>query len=414
MATTADSAIRLPLLPTQRRLLAAVRSGLYDVLIWVGSIRGGKGVGSAVAMIDAAVRACRAGVGVEQNNYILAGVTQSSFGSNNGAYLYEAAKRWGLDWRFRGSGGNLRSHYELGPGVARFYVAGAKEKTAYETIRGLTARAAWIDEATLIDEHFFQTTFERCSYGDSFIIATSNTGTPHSWLKTVWIDGAPDTTLSLGSDFYENSYYDDARRKRLLAMDPRSANYKRAILNMWVPEEGLVYPIESRSIVKTADVPPRGTIVVDPGVGSITAALLFAETGPGEWLALDEYYYDGDKLGRLTDEQHLSRILAKGWQPNRIVIDPSGAAFRQVCLARGLTPSYAKNELDIGVQITNNALYAGKLRIHERCQNLLSEAAGLYWNERLSMPEVGPDHALDCLRYGAHDKFPTSYAFMVK
>ena len=405
-----DSPIQMPLLPTQRRLLRAVRGGQYKLLIWIGAIRSGKGVGTAVAMIDAAVRACRDGVDFVNNNYIVAGATQSSFVRNNEAYLQAAAERWGLGWQMKGSD-KRGAHFELGPGVARFYLFGGDNARSFQMLRGLTARAAWLDEVTLLDELFAQTAMERCSFDESFTILTSNAGNPVHWVKTNYLDAGLPKTLSLASDFAENQYFSAEQRDWISQVNPFTANYRRAIGNEWTPDEGLVYPLPDHAIIRGhPNVPLRGTVVVDPGVGSTTAALLFARHTAGYVVIADEYYHLGDRYGRLTDDEHLDRILARGWQIERLIIDPAAAPFRQVCLRRGLTPQYAINDKERGIQVTLNTLYSGKLRIHEGCVNLQMEASALRWNPRETGTEVGPDHLCDTMRYGALDFFPTEYA----
>ena len=409
-ASINDSVIQ-DLLPTQRELLRAVRAGDHDLLIWIGAIRAGKGVGSAVALIDAAIRNAMNGADIRQNQFVVGGATQSSFLRNNEGYLFAAAQLAGLQWAYRGSAKGLGAHLELGPGIARFFVFGGENSRSFYPVRGLTLRGAWLDEVTLMDDLFFTTCIERFSFDDAFMIATSNAGSPLHWLKTDWIDNAPETTLNLQSSFDENRYYSDVRRERLRALDPNTPNYRRALLNEWAPDSGLIIPIPPDALTDE-EYEPRGDVYLDPGTAGTTAALLFVRRSYG-WLVADEYYHIGDRQGRLTDEAHLD-VLQSRWRINRLVIDPAGASMRQAAAARGLAPRYANNEFEAGIQVVNNALHRGVVKIAPRCRELQMECASYKWNERERMPEVGPDHLADCLRYGAIDKFPTLYAGYIK
>ena len=409
-AARRNSGIEFPLNKTQRKLLKAVRAGDHDMYIWVGAIRQGKGVGSAIALVDAAIRVAEGGDGIDDNEWIVGGNTQTSFMRNNEGYLADCARMNGLRWRYTSNLDGRGPGFLLGGDVARMFLFGGDNAASFQKVRGITARGAWIDEATLVDEQFFQTAIERFSYDDAFMIATSNADNPLHWLKVNYMDSAPETTLALTSDFDENQYYSDVRRERLKALDPHTPNYKRAILNEWAADAGLIINIPD-SALTTERFPTRGTIVIDPGVGSTTAALLFVPREGDKWLVAAEYYHNADAEGyRLTEAEHLDRILHKWPNPDRMVIDPAGAPMRQVAMERGIPVSYAKNDFDVGVQVVNNVLHTGGIRVHEGCHTLRLECATYKWNERERQPEPGPDHLADCLRYGAVDKFPTAYA----
>lgn len=381
------------LLPTQRKLLRAMRAK-DDLIVWIGSIRGGKGVGAANGIIELAIRNYLQGEGNHQ--YILGGQTHSSFVRNNELYLTDIAEQAGLSFKYNGG----EHCYELGD-FARLYLFGGGNQRSYHPVRGLTAHSAWIDEGTLVDPMFTQTVIERCSFDNSKVIITSNAGRPTHWLKKDYIDEEGCTLLQ--SNFDENVYYSEQRRQRIKGLNPHTSNYKRAVLNQWVGDEGLVIsvPMEARVI---EEYQPVGDVVVDPGTASVTAATLWTPTKYG-WLVADEYYWEGDKLGRRTDEEHLDAILAR-WTIRQMKVDPAGAAFRAAARKRGLIVSNAPNNFDKSVQVTENALYGGEVKIHQQCYNLLQECDTIAWNKALRRPMPGPDHAWDTLRYGSLWKYP--------
>lgn len=406
------------LLPGQRKCLRLVMSQDWKRVIWFGSIRSGKGVGVANALMHLALRRWADGTGV--NQYAVAGATAGSFMRNNENYLMQAAEHIGSKLT---PVGGPKPGYILEPGIARFYLFGGGNTRSFHPVRGLDLDGAWIDEATLCDKQFVQTCEERLSYPQSQIILSTNTDAPSHFIKTEWIDEpaergdlrypAWEKTRIIATDFHENTYYPEEQRQHFLAQNPASTNYQRAIMNIWAGAEGLVYPIPTESVVDV-DTPLIGDVFIDPATAGRTAALLFVKRPQGGYIVADEYYHDGDKQGRLTDAEHWSRIKGK-WDIGNVWVDPAAANFRAVISRDDKTPRLANNAWLAGVQITNNALFGGDLTIHRRCANLISCCAGLQYNARgtNSLPGT-PDDLPDCLRYGATNKFPRSTAILLR
>ena len=190
----------------QAEALRVAHDPEYNLLIWTGAIRSGKGVGTANAIIDLAIRNALQGIG--NGEYILGGATSSSFMRNNEPYLIDIASQAGLRLVPRS---RPTPHYDLS-GMAKFHIFGGGNKRSYHALRGMTAHSAWIDETTLCDELFVTTVLERCSFDDSQVVLTHNADSPTHWLKADWIDADLEGSYILDSDFDENIYYSDERR----------------------------------------------------------------------------------------------------------------------------------------------------------------------------------------------------------
>lgn len=392
--------------PSQLALLRAMRSGDYDRAVWIGAVRSGKSAGAVVTLHDIALRAMIDGEGT--GNYIVGGATAGSAERNNLDYLIYAAEQLGLSPRLRGG---KAPHLDCGP-MGRFYIFGGGNARSYMTVRGMTAHSAYIDEATLCDRRFIETCWQRCSFAGSRMILTANADSPLHWIKRDIIDAAPPRTLLLTTDFRENRHYSEERRQALLSLNPNTADYRRAILNQWAAEEGLIIPVPAEAMVSET-FEPAGDVVMDPGTASVCAALLLVRRDYG-WLVADEYYWDGDRMGRRTDEGHL-RDIVRRWKIHRLVIDPAGASMRAQAAMMGYFPERARNDFDEGVQVANNAIHAGNLRINQGCHNLLGELGSYRWNPAGTAPvSTSPDHAADCLRYAAMDKFPAQRSMLLK
>ena len=411
--------LELPLLPAQRKLLRVMdtraQTGI-EKIAWIAPVRQGKGVGTALAVIRAAMKAARAGATAETNQYIVAGLTNSSFINNNGNYLYAAAKFFGLGLAYRQSAGGLGPHFRLAYRrqlIARLFIFGGDKANSWERIRGISARGAWLDEATLIDKECYNLCLTRYDYPNPFTILTSNHGSPTHWVKADVIDVGGDRALSMTSRMNENIYRPPELLESLLDEDQTSVWFRRYIAGEWAPDAGLIIPIPDTEPPLTQEpYEPEGIVVIDPATARRTAALLFVKR-QGYWLVADEYIHDADRHGQLTPDERLDAIIhGKGWRPTRLIVDPEDATFRLAARKRRLWVQEANNHWDAGIQTTNNTLTAGLLRINRSCTTLLVEASAWRWNERERQPEPGKHDALDCLRYGAIDCYPTGYAIV--
>ena len=383
------------LLKGQKTLLKSTE----PLIIWYGSVRSGKGVGAANWMLDKAIRDAVEGRG--NRTHILGGSTMSSFVRNNEPYITDIAEQAGLSVKLKND--VKGPHYDI-EGI-KFYVFGGDNKRSYYPVRGITAHNAWVDEVTLCDEQFVTTIAERCSFDDSQMVLTTNADNPLHWLKLNWIDSEIEGRQIITSDFEENIHYSDERRGVLKKLNPHTANYKRAIQNLWAGAEGMIIPIQPEHYDEKKH-PLIGDVFLDPGTAGTTAAVLFNRTGIKKFTVVDEYYHIGDIQGRLTDEEHIDRILAKGWQISSLFVDPAGASMKAAAQRKGLHPRNAPNSFESGVQAANNALYSGDLKINPKCQYLLMEASGYIWNPQGTKPVTTPDHLMDCLRYGSLQHFP--------
>ena len=392
--------------PSQNRILSLAKDS--SLIVWSGAVRSGKGVGTAVWLASLAL--ARFAETARPANFICAGATVGSFLANNEEYIHDICAQAGVESRFATQPTHRIVLALNGARIASLRVYGGGNARSHFSLRGLTAHSAWIDEATLCHENFVRTAIQRCSFADSRVVLTTNAGTPTHYIKRDYIDTR--SAILLETDFHENIHYSAERRSEMLALNPHTADYARAIQNRWAADEGAIIPILPEHCDDATYEPSSlkgGEVYLDPGTAGTTAALLLVPTAYG-WLVADEYYHDGARVGRLTDEEHLRRISAR-WAVRRLTIDPAAASMRAQATRMGMFNAMAKNEFEAGVQSANNALHAGRVRIRSSCRNLLSESGGYIWNAGGTAPIVGaPDHLMDCLRYACHDKYPTSFS----
>lgn len=389
---------------------AVLQVGNVSRVVWTGAIRSGKGVGVAHALMDTIVRNRLEGVRTN-HEYLVAGQSSGSFMANNEPYLQDIAEQYGLSLTYKHA---KRPHYMVGNKWAKVYVYGGGNRRSHQNVRGLTLDSAWIDEATLCDESFVKAVEQRFFFPTSRLYLTQNADSPGHWLKRNIIDKQSKLTALIESTFDENQYYADERRQALLSLtNKETSDYLRMFKNMWAGVEGRIFPIPDFAIAKVQG-PLVGDVFMDPGTAGTTAAILVVGQG-NKRLILDEYYHIGDEEGRLTDEEHLRRLRTrKHWNVRNIYIDPESANMRSQAMRMGMSAYKAKNDFKIGVEVTNNALYAGWLTISDKCANLIDESASYVWNTTDEKPQAGvPDHLMDCMRYACMRYWPTGYAMIM-
>jgi len=170
-----------------------------------------------------------------------------------------------------------------------------------------------------------------------------------------------------------------------------------------------------RHVVRTAPEPGddrpglRWLCGMDLGLRSPTVLLLAAVDEAGRVTVVDEHCASGVVL-----EEHLERVLARGWRPQWIGVDPAAG---QRSLQTGLSDTQAMRRMGMVVRTRRLPVDAGlrlirarfapasgspTLHIHERCVRLIeSIEAYRYADETPGSPPVkdGNDHAVDALRY---------------
>lgn len=131
-------------------------------------------------------------------------------------------------------------------------------------------------------------------------------------------------------------------------------------------------------------------------------------THDGDILVLDEIYQSG-----LLPAEFIERIQekARAWNIRTIHADPEDPSYINQINAAGITTLPAHNDVLAGIRQVASLLHAKdasgnpKLRISNRCKNLLSEIATYRWKEDRegrSVDRPAPnqdDHACDALRY---------------
>jgi PBSX family phage terminase large subunit len=407
----------LRLSPAQERSIA---QSTARINIWAGSVRSGKTIGSLLRWLMYVARAPRGGA------LVVVGKTYDTVSRNIFGPLADPA--------ITGSVSRLIKYTRGAPTATilgrTIEVITANDVRAEGRLRGLTCAGAYVDEATLIPENFWDQLLARLSVPGAQLFATTNPDNPGHWLRKKFILRAGELDLRYWHFTLDDNHALDPAYVDNLKREFVGLWYRRFILGHWVQAEGAVYDMwdPDRHVVNV--LPPMSRWVglgVDYGTVNPFAGLLL---GVGQQLAgpdrrprlylAGEYRYDSRAQRRqLTDVEYSHRLRAwldsfpiphapglVGVRPEWTVVDPSAASFVQQLYKDGLTPTLADNSVLDGIRLVSSLLAAGLLLVHRSCTGWIEEIGGYAWDDKAAMqgedkPIKVDDHSLDAGRYVA-------------
>ena len=392
----------LPFYDHQREMIQHVLDADKFYLLWAASVRTGKSLGAAYAML-AHMRKYYNQAGVD---YLLGGHTSGAVARNIVPYIRR-----------------LATYYRL-PCVAKFganpclevmgntiHIFGGDKENSQDKIQGMTVGMVMIDELTRVTQSFFDMATTRASLPNAVVLATMNKDSAYHWtaedvyepildgrMNGAIVEASASDATGMPTEFFEDvrSGLPKFRQQRLLD-------------NEFAEAEGLVYPhflIEDPPVGARPDMHIVG---VDWGMKGVTAAVRLEQYGD-TWFVVDEYYHTGRTDGELTAGEHAGRILTQlgGWK--WIVCDPSASVLIYALSKLTSKVQYAQNDVIEGIQSVDAAFRRKQLKVSTACPQLLRELATYVWKDTIEKPEKKNDHAVDALRYAIMEILPLEYA----
>jgi PBSX family phage terminase large subunit len=398
--------------------IRAYRDSTAPVNIWEGAVRSGKTISSMLRWLDYVATAPQRG------ELAIIGKTAQTVYRNVLSPL--------MDPGIVGSTVARSISYTSGAPEARIFgrtvhVMGAADAKAEPKVRGLTGAGAYVDEASVIPEDFWNQLVARQSVPGAKIFATTNPDSPNHWLRTKWLRGNPNVK-SWHFTLDDNPFLDPAY-VRMLKSSYTGLWFQRFILGKWVAAEGAIYDALDQRIhvVDRAQVPAVLDWIVagvDYGTSNPFHAVLIGRGTDKRLWVTSEYRHDARAAQRqLTDSAYseafrrwlanapIPRTAFRGVEPRYVVVDPSAASFR-VQLHNDGVPSWpAENDVLDGIRTVSNVLGNDQLRISDACSHLVDELSGYSWDPKAQLlgedkPLKVADHGADALRYALHTTRP--------
>lgn len=408
-------------LVSRAQILSIVDAMGRKLALWYGSVSAGKTVASLFAFLLAVVAAPRTGI------IIIVGRTMTTV-YQNVFVLFQNTSIFGSV---------IASQIQYTPGASsarilgrEVMVIGAHNAEAVGRIQGSTVALAYVDEAALLPEEFWNMLVSRLRVDGARLLATMNPASRNHWIRKKWIVPGPEKNLI---SFHFTMKDNPNLSAEYIADMERSFSgvfYDRMIKGEWTNAEGAVYPMwdPKRHVIPWEQLPPVRDVMgigMDYGTTNTTAALMLGVTDePTPRLVfMDEWRYNPKDHGdrRLTDaalSQRFREWLPKDHtpypltaRPRFLMLDPAAASMHQQLhqdlRGTGLSPWPAVNDVLPGIKTVANLLDNDQLIVTDRCTGWAEEVTEYRWDAKAT--DAGEDqvvkeddHSLDAGRYIAH------------
>ena len=385
----------------------------FDALICSGAVRSGKTSLMAVAFVDWAM---------DNYNGRKFGICGKTVGSaiENVVSPWINMTRTKQKYRVKFTRSTKLLTVTKGKVTNTFEIFGGKDESSQDLIQGRTLAGILMDEVALMPQSFVNQAIARCSVDGARLWFNCNPESPRHWFYLDWILGAKNKNALVLEFSIEDNPSLSERTIQQYKTRWHGAFYERYILGKWVLAEGLVYQFESPKDYTVTHKEASGEIIdddgekhigrgeyylsIDYGITNPFACLLWRVTKDRAYI-VDEYYFASKEQGRRrTDSEHYEAIdkFAKEYPIEAIIIDPSANSFKEEIFRRGKYSVYdADNSVLDGIQVTDQMLHDGAVKISETCEHTIEEMQLYRWDDKAEKDQVikESDHALDSARY---------------
>ena len=311
--------------------------------------------------------------------------------------------------------------FSAGTGTARWagrevQLVGANDERAEGKIRGATYYKAYVDEATLIPESFWQMLVSRLSMPGSQLFATTNPDSPYHYLKEQYIDREDELDLSHVTFQLEDNRHLPPEYVANLKRTYTGLWYKRYVLGLWVQAAGAVYDMwdDGRHVRPLSFDPDGHFVAVDYGTSNPCTFGLYAYAvldGLPHIHLVKEYYYDSEQQGgQKTDSQYVDDMGDFNGERHPVYYDPSAASFGVELRGRGYDAREGDNAVLDGIRYIGSLLADGRYTVDPSCSHTARQYASYIWDEKAQKrgedkPLKENDHCPDRDRYGIYTRF---------
>lgn len=401
------------------------------IAVWVGAVSAGKTFASLLALFEA-IRTAPKG-----ETLVIIGKTLQTIERNVITQLQKPTLMGELATATVHTTGSNHAVI-LG---RRVELIGAYNAGAEERIRGGTFYLAYVDEATLIPEEFWNMLVTRLRVEGARLLATTNPASKNHWLRKKWIlstdKGVRHFHLTMDDNPGLPAWYVTQMKASFSGLF-----YDRFILGIWTNAEGAIYEMwdPARHVIRWLEMPTLQDILcigIDHGTTNPTSAIMLGITDEHDargkptprLVLMDEWRYapnsdpeSGPVLPRLTNVEQSKRI--RTWMrqahypgpemlpaPRFVFVDPAAADFREQMRADKVTTHPADNAVAEGIADVGSLLGQGRLIVAEPagpntpgCAGWLEEVTEYSWDPKVQArgedaPLKEHDHSMDAGRY---------------
>jgi len=405
---------------SRKQLLSIVDSRSRRIALWSGSVSAGKTFASLIAFLLAVRNAPSNGL------IIIVGNSLDTIYTNVFTQL--------MDPNLFGSA--IVSQISYTPGATRAWIlgreiilVGANNAASVKRIQGKTVGLAYVDEATLLLEPFWDMLITRLRVEGARLLGTMNPASLNHYLRKKWIlEADKQDVIHFHFTMLDNPSLPDwyvEQMKRSFA----GIFYDRMIRGVWTNAAGAVYPMwdPARHVIQFAAMPRIRRVIgtgIDFGTTHATSAVMLgvSDEPKPRLVLMDELRYD-------PRDHHDTRIAPsdmaaryKKWLPGQHtphatgsplpefqIIDPAAAHFQEELFKLGIVTWHADNEVLPGIATLSRLLENDQLVVSDRCAGVIKEITEYVWDEKATAKgedapdkSKGDDDSLDATRYVVH------------
>ncbi|GIP55947.1 PBSX family phage terminase large subunit [Paenibacillus vini] len=374
----------------------------YDGVIAEGAIRSGKTISCIDSFLSWSLEKHR------DQNFIIAGKSMGALKRNVLEPMFQILTAKGIDYHYHRS---ENPHVIVGTNT--YYLFGANNETSQDTLQGLTAAGAYLDEVALFPKSFVDQAIGRCSAetGDNGakVFFNCNPGGPYHWFKLEYIDKAKEKKmLVLHFTMEDNLSLSEKVKERFRRMFS-GVFFKRYILGLWVMAEGVIYDMFTDDHKVKTEQRRYKQYYVSCDYGTQNP-MTFGLWGLCDdvWYKVKEYHYDGRLQSKQkTDEEYCDDLeeFVGALTVTGVIVDPSAASFIAALKKRGkFKVIKANNDVADGIRNVASALVEGLIKYNDCCKETFREFASYVWDEKAAArgedkPVKENDHQMDGDRY---------------
>lgn len=374
----------------------------YDGVIAEGAIRSGKTISCIDSFLTWSLEKH------SDQNFIIAGKSMGALKRNVLEPMFQILTAKGIDYHYHRS---ENPHVIVGSNT--YYLFGANNETSQDTLQGLTAAGAYLDEVALFPKSFVDQAIGRCSAetGDNGakVFFNCNPGGPYHWFKLEYIDKAKEKKmLVLHFTMEDNLSLSEKVKERFRRMFS-GVFFKRYILGLWVMAEGVIYDMFTDEHKVKTEQRRYEQYYVSCDYGTQNP-MTFGLWGICDdvWYKVKEYHYDGRLQSKQKTDEEYCDDLEEFVGPLRVtgvIVDPSAASFIAALKKRGkFRIIKANNDVADGIRNVASALVEGLIKYNDCCKETFREFASYVWDEKAAArgedkPVKENDHQMDADRY---------------
>lgn len=402
----------------QRRSI--VRSRLRKIALWVGAVSAGKTIASLFALFFAIRRAKGKGL------IVIIGKTLQTIERNILEPMQDPNLFGALASQVKHTTGSNIAVI-LGRVV---HLVGANDARSEEKIRGSTIEIAYVDEATLLPEGFWEMLLTRLRVAGARLLATTNPGSSQHWLRVKYIlDATAQNMIVFHFTMHDNPLYfegGDPGPSYIATMEAAFRKSKlffdRFILGKWTNAEGAIYDMwdPATMVVPWSDMPPMYRLLaasMDFGTQHATSVVILGLGYDRKLYAVDELRIDVADMAVRQSPSAQAKAIADwlrlphlpegpGLRPEYLIADPAALAHRQeLAQSQGIDTIAAENDVSYGIGLVASLLARGLLKVSDRCTGIIKEMPEYRYDPKaqergVDEPIKAGDDSLDAFRYG--------------